>query len=163
MTLQIRPATTADAGACAALYNHYVANSAATLQEKPATANDFCQTIQNAETVFLCAEQNNNLRGYCYAAPFKTRCGYRGALEVSIYVAPDKVGGGVGGALMRGLLAALEKTDARKLIAVLSLPNDKSAAFHEKFGFVHCGTLPAIAVKFGKTHDSGYWLKSLTD
>lgn len=159
----IRQGKVEDAQPLAAIYNHYVANTTATFQELPATADDFRHLLKNARVTrpFFCAEADGELVGYCYADLFKSRCGYRHTLESSVYVAAQIHHGGVGTALMAALLAALQSGDAQKLIAVIGLPNPSSVAFHQKLGFVHCGTLPGVGEKFGKSLDSGYWVKDL--
>lgn len=93
----------------------------------------------------------------------RSRCAYRYVVESSVYVAAAAVGGGVGGALMRELLTRLAAGESKRVVAVIGLPNPGSVALHEKLGFVHCGTLPAIGWKFGRWLDSGFWLKDLND
>lgn len=160
--VHIRPAVPADAAAVAALYNHYVLHSRATLQSVPAQAADFAQAIRKA--LFLVAtDAANTVLGYCSADVMKSRCGYAHTYELSIYVAAHATGGGIGKALMAAFVHAAQDTPAYKLVAVIGLPNPASIALHEQFGFVHCGTLPAAGWKFNQWHDVGYWLLQLKD
>ena len=159
----IRPATPADAAALAAIYTHYVRESTATLHDTPPSKEKFKQDIANRTYPFLCAADNDKkILGYAYASPFKSRCGYLHTLETSVYIAPNAVGQKVGSALMRALINDIRRTgNIRTIIAVISLPNQASVALHEKTGFAHCGTLPAVGKKFGNWLDIGYWVKDL--
>lgn len=155
----IRPANAKDADSCAAIYAHYVLRTCCTFEDAPPPASEFVARINNAK-LFLCAEEQNGgaVCGYAYADIWRTRCGYRFAVETSVYVDAAKSGRGTGKMLMAELLATLAKTTTRSAIATIALPNPASIALHEKLGFVQCGTLPDIGWKFDAAHDVGFWL-----
>ena len=159
----IRPAAAADAAGIAALYNHYVAHTRATLQTVPAQAEDFLRAI--GKVPFLVAVDSTDsgevVQGYCYSDVMKSRCGYAFTHELSIYVAAAATQRGIGNALMEAFLQTAEALPIHKLVAVIGLPNPASISLHEKFGFVHCGTLPNVGWKFGKWQDVGYWVLDL--
>ena len=162
----IRDAVTADAAVIAAIYNHYVVNTTATFQGETVTATDIGDHIKKSEPCnrpYLVAESadGGSICGYCYADLMRSRCGYRHVVESSVYIAVTHIGGGVGSLLMQFLLARLMTGNAYKVAAVISLPNPASVALHEKLGFIHCGTLPAVGWKFGRWVDTGFWLKDL--
>lgn len=176
--LHITPATLADAAAICELYNDYVVNTTCTLQEKPLEPVDFHATIQkscasearnndsaaaadadNLPCLYFVAKRGGVLCGYCYADVMRSRCAYRYSFEESIYVARGATGRGVGRALMSRLLERVRETDIQNLVAVVTLPNPQSVAFHESFGFVHRGTLPATGKKFNQWWDVGFWQK----
>ena len=158
----VSPAGAADLPAFARIYNHYIAHTVATYQSEPTTAAAFAPLLKNG-LPFLRATAGDEVCGYCYADVFKARHGYRHTKEVSIYVDHRHLGKGAGNALMAALLPALQQTQTRLAVAVISLPNAASVALHEKYGFVHCGSLRAAGKKFGKWLDSGYWTKDFGD
>ena len=153
----IRPATAADADACAAIYEHYVLRTTCTFEDAPPPVAEFGARINNAK-LFLCAESDGEICGYTYADLWRTRCGYRFVVETSVYVDADKTRRGTGALLMTALLSQLSTTETRAAVATISLPNRASVALHEKLGFAACGKLPAIGWKFDGEHDVGFWL-----
>jgi phosphinothricin acetyltransferase len=58
-------------------------------------------------------EQDGQLQGWATLAPVSARDCYRGVAEVSIYVASDHLGKGIGGQLMAGLVEASESNGTR--------------------------------------------------
>jgi len=56
---------------------------------------------------WLVAEDNGAVIGFAMALPFKDRCGYAYAAEVSVYVSPDHLGKRIGQALYRQLIPTL--------------------------------------------------------
>ncbi len=156
----VRAATKKDAAACARIYAHYVLNTAHTFEETPPPPEEFAERINraNSERPFLCAESEGEVYGYSYADIWRTRCGYRYTAETSVYVDAQKPRRGAGKSLMQELLARLAKTQTRKAVAIISLPNPASVALHEKLGFASCGAFPGIGWKFNAEHDVGFWL-----
>ena len=161
----IRPATADDAAACVDVYNYYVLHTTATAQEKTATVSDFQALISKGDTgplpFLVSVDAHGKPLGYCYCDLLKNRGGYRHTYEISIYVAHEAAGQGIGNALMTALLAAAQNTIVYKLVAIISLPNPVSVALHEKFGFVHCGTIPGAIIKLNQWIDAGYWMLDL--
>ena len=158
--ISVRDACGGDAGACAGIYAHYVLHTAVTFEDAPPPDSEFAARIGKASAAhpFLCAEDAGGVCGYAYADIFRTRCGYRFAVETSVYVDANKPRRGAGVALMTELLARLSQTQTRTAVATIALPNPASVALHEKLGFAACGILPAIGWKFERAHDVGLWL-----
>ena len=101
------------------------------------------------------------MAGYVETSRFRPQDSYDTAIETSIYVAPDQAGHGVGSALYDALFARLEQSDLHRAFAVIALPNDASVAIHERFGFVHRGTLTEAGRKFGRWLDVAYFERPL--
>lgn len=161
--LQVVRATAADADGVCELYNHYIAQTTCTLQEKllaPAYFADAITTATGSGNPYFVAKKDGAVAGFCYADVMRSRCAYRYSYELSIYVAHTQTGGGIGRALMDALLRQVAAMPICNLVAVITLPNPQSVAFHEAFGFAHCGTLPALGKKFEQWWDVGFWLKS---
>jgi len=66
-------------------------------------------------------------------------------------------GRGIGTALMQVLLERIKKLEVHALIAVIALPNEKSVAVHEKFGFKKAAHFAEVGFKRGAWIDVGYW------
>ena len=158
--MNIRPASPNDAEPVSDIYNYYIATSHATFELEPIDAAEMQRRI--ADTIeqghpFLVAADIDKIAGYAYGRPFRPRPGYRRAVEVAVYVHPDRHGQGVGKRLYERLLDQLFANGAHTLIATIALPNDASVRMHENFGFVKSGHFREVGRKFDRWIDVGYW------
>jgi L-amino acid N-acyltransferase YncA len=189
----LRPASVADASDIARLYNHYVAETVVTFEEVPVAGPDMARRIadvQAAALPWLVAEAEAGvgsggggesvgppaggarvsgasggprLVGYAYAAPWRTRSAYRFSVEVTVYLAPDYTGRGLGTRLYGELFALLETAGMHVALGGIALPNDASVALHEKLGMRKVAHLEQVGFKFGRWIDVGYWQRTLAE
>jgi len=159
MSLVLRAAAPADAGAMAAIYAPYVTDTAITFELDPPDADAFAGRIATVTRDFpwLVAERDGAVIGYAYASRYRERAAYRWVCETGIYLARDATGRGVGGRLYEALLDALEAWSYVAAIGVITLPNRPSVRLHERLGFEHVGTQPRIGYKNGEWRDVGFW------
>jgi len=160
----IRPVTTDDAAAIAAIYNHYVADTIVTFEEQGVTAADMAGRINAIESEglpWLVAVEDELVVGYAYASKWKGRCAYRFSVESTIYLDRSATGRGIGTALYQGLLAVLRKLDLHAVIGGVALPNAASVALHEKLGFRKVAQFHEVGFKFQRWIDVGYWQLTL--
>ncbi|NMG66982.1 GNAT family N-acetyltransferase [Azoarcus indigens] len=154
----LRDAQDADLPQIAALYGHYVLNSAATFEEAPPDAAAMAgrrAAVLDQGLPWLVAEEAGSILGYCYAAPYRPRAAYRYTLEDSIYIAQQAVGRGIGRALLGELIARCERGPWHQMVAVIGdSANAGSIALHTRLGFRHAGTLQAVGYKFGRWVDT---------
>lgn len=165
-TVSVRPATRMDLPAAAAIYTHYVLNTTTTFNTQVRTPREwverFDQQVAGGPYHLLVAERAGAVTGYVETQPFRPKPAYDRSVELSVYVAPDAVGAGVGGALYAHLLAALERDEhVHRAYSIIALPNEASVGFHERFGFVHRGTLTEAGHKFGRYLDVAFYERSL--
>jgi phosphinothricin acetyltransferase len=162
-TGMIRMATAADAGAICAIYNHYVTETIVTFEEQPVTTAAMRSRMDAvlARLPWLVIEHDGAIAGYACASPWKTRIGYRFAVESSIYLAPAHVGQGLGFALYENLLESLCARNIHCVIGGAALPNPASVALHEKLGFTKVAHFRENGCKFGRWIDVAYWQKLL--
>ena len=161
----VRPATAADAPACAELYAPYVRDTAITFESEPPGASEMAARIADfsASHAWLVLERDGKLQGYAYAHRLNQRTAYDWSCETSIYVAGGTRGAGVGRALYRELLPLLAQRGYRRAYALVALPNPASIAFHERFGFETVGTLRRVGWKLGGWHDVAWLQRDLLD
>ncbi len=76
--------------------------------------------------------------------------------EDSIYVHPDRMGRGVGRALLAALLERSAAYGFRTIVAVIGGGEPASIALHAKCGFREAGRLHRVGFKFGQWLDSVY-------
>lgn len=156
----IRRATTADAAAIAAIYNHYVANTVVTFEEEAVTATDMAGRIGEVAAAglpWLVATDGDRVLGYAYANKWKSRCSYRFSVETTVYLDHTATGRGFGTALYTALVAEMKTRGMHALIGGVALPNAASVALHEKLGFKKVAHFREVGWKFNQWIDVGYW------
>jgi L-amino acid N-acyltransferase YncA len=153
-----------DAAACAAIYAPYVEGSAVSFEERPPDPAEMAERIEGVAGThgWLVAEREGRVAGYAYAYPFQRRPAYRWTVGVSVYVAEDEHGRGVGRALYTELFRRLRERGFRMAHAGITLPNPASVALHESFGFEAVGVNREIGWKHGAWRDVGWWQLELT-
>ena len=162
-TARVRPGTLDDAAAIASIYNHYVTHTIVTFEEQPATQAEMRSRMTTVleRLPWLVLERDGGIAGYAYASPWKSRIGYRFAVESSIYLAPAHVGCGFGSALYQSLLDDLRTRKIHCVIGGAALPNPASTALHEKLGFTKVAHFRENGFKFGRWIDVAYWQRLL--
>ena len=159
----IRTATSVDASAICAIYNHYVTDTIVTFEEQPITIAEMRSRMDAvlAKLPWLVLEHDGAIAGYAHASPWKSRIGYRFTVESSIYLAPTHVGHGFGSSLYRSLLDDLRARNIHCVVGGAALPNAASVALHEKLGFTKVAHFRENGFKFGRWIDVAYWQRLL--
>ncbi|HEX6602830.1 MAG TPA: GNAT family N-acetyltransferase [Solirubrobacterales bacterium] len=159
--LNIRDADPArDAAACAAIYAPHVEDSVVSFEEEAPDSAEMVARIERYGTshAWLVAERDGEVVGYAYATAFNERPAYRWSASVSVYIAEDARGQGVGRALYAALFERLRERGFRMACAGVTLPNEASVGLHESFGFEQVGVNREIGWKHGAWRDVG-WLQ----
>ena len=159
----IHSADEGDAAEIAAIYNHYVLNTAVSFEEEAVSEEEMRARIRGKIgsypwIVLESVGPGREILGYAYAGPWKERAAYRHTLEDTIYVKAGETGRGIGRKLLKELLEELAKgTEVHALMAVIALPNEASVRLHEEFGFEKAAHFTEVGRKFGTWIDVGYW------
>jgi len=157
----IRSVAKEDAASIADIYNYYVTDTVITFETQAITAEDMLQRItkiQSDNLPWLVAEDNNGkVIGYAYASKWRERFAYRFSVEVTVYLAPNSSGKGIGTKLYQALFAQLEQRSIHSVIGGITLPNQGSIALHEKFGLEKVAHFKEVGYKFDQWLDVGYW------
>lgn len=155
-----RPATPADLAAITAIYNHYVAHTTVTFEEEPVVQADMAarlDAVVSAGWPWLVVEEAGAIAGYCYAAPWKARSGYRFSAEITVYLDPARTARGLGTVLYEQLFTLLRSKGVHAAMGGIALPNDASVALHEKLGMRKVAHFEQVGFKLGRWIDVGYW------
>jgi L-amino acid N-acyltransferase YncA len=158
--VSLRAAGATDAGQIAAIYNYYVLHSAISFEEKAVDAQEIATRMLGAQASglpWIVAERQQATLGYTYATQWRARSAYRGSVEVTVYIAPEHTGKGIGALLYTALLEQLRQSGLHTAIAVIALPNPASVRLHEHFRFEKVAHLRQIGYKLGQWVDVGYW------
>ena len=148
----IRIATENDVPAMLAIYAPYVENTTYSFEYVPPTLDQFVQrfTKYTRQCPWLVWEEDGKVLGYAYASlPFE-RAAYAWCAEVSIYLAPEIHGRGIGKQLYAAVEEILWRQGYRTIYSLITSENTGSLAFHEKVGYQYCTEFPNCGMKFGK-------------
>ena len=159
MDAGIRLATEADAEQMLDIYAPVVRDSVISFEEQPPSIEDFRSRIRSVleRMPWLVCVVGDEIAGYAYATPFRSRAGYRWSAELTVYVHPGYHRRGVGRALYTALLRCLAGQGYRTAVAIIALPNPASIGLHESLGFRRTGVLENIGFKHGKWVDDDVW------
>lgn len=131
-TVTIRPATVSDVGMMLAIYAPYVLNSTASWETALPSRREFAARLQRCQDggfPWLVAEEDGAILGYAYGGRLGERSGYDWTAQVSVYVAEDACGRGLGTALYGALLAVLKLQGYCSCYALVTESNGASAGF----------------------------------
>jgi len=155
--LTLRPATPADIPAITAIYGPNVRDGIASFEYEVPDEVEMAKrqaAILSGGYPYLVATIGGGVVGYAYASAYRTRPGYRFAVENSVYVSPAAQGKGVGKALLDRLIDECAARGYRQMIAVIgNLGNHGSIALHRAAGFTVVGVLPSIGWKLNRWVD----------
>jgi L-amino acid N-acyltransferase YncA len=159
MDCELRLAHPGDGPEMAEIYGPFVRETAISFETEAPDGEEFARRITRTltERPWLSAQGGGRLLGYCYAGPHRARAAYRWATEVSIYLAPDARGRGLGRRLYRALFALLARQGYCRSWAVITLPNPGSEAFHRALGFEQAGLYRDAGWKQGAWHDVAWY------
>ncbi|MEB6335796.1 N-acetyltransferase family protein [Serratia rhizosphaerae] len=148
------------------IYAYHVLHGAGSFEEVPPTLEEMRQRhdrVQTAGLPWLVAKLDEQIVGYCYAAPYRPRPAYRFTIEDSVYIAPDMQGKGIGYALLSALIARCERGPWHQMLSVIgdSANNHASLELHRKLGFCSIGTLNQVGFKFGSWRDTHIMQRAL--
>jgi L-amino acid N-acyltransferase YncA len=101
----------------------------------------------------LVTREDGRVLGWAALTPYSQRACYRGVAEVSIYIARDARGRGVGRALLERLCAEADGAHIWTLQASILDGNDASVALHERCGFRVVGVREKLARKRDEWRD----------
>ena len=160
--MHIRFADPGDAAACLAVYAQYIDTSITFETVLPSEA-EFSGRIRSYGAVYpwLIAEEDGRVLAYAYAHRAQERAAYDWNAELSVYVSRDAAGRGLGTKLYTVLLALLQKQGVRTAYGVVTMPNDRSRALHEKMGFRLLGTYHKSGYKNGAWRDVVWFEKHI--
>lgn len=135
------------------IYAQGIALGYATFETKVPTVEQF--DAKYHPTLRFVAVEDEKVRGWISITPYSAREVYQGAAELSVYVAPEAKGKGIGLALMQQLEQEAKKQNYWLLQGSIIASNTASIALHKKAGYRQVGTRIGIAKR------DGQWLNTV--
>ena len=158
----VRPATRDDAAAIHAIYAPFVRDTAVSFEADEPSVDEMAARI-GAMPTYLVHEVDGVVDGYGYSGPWRGRCAYDWAVELSVYLAPDARGRGIGRRLMEAVADAERARGIVQAFVQVALPNDASEGLFRSLGFEHVGTMRRVGFKLGAWHDVSIWQLELQE
>jgi len=161
----IRPATSADAEAIAAIYRPIVATTAISFETVPPGPAEIERRMAAILEIapWLVYEDGSGIAGYAYGSRHRDRAAYQWSVDVSVYVGEASRRRGIGRALYEALFPLLRVQGFYAAYAGITLPNAGSVGLHEALGFRPVGIYRDVGYKLGAWHDVGWWQLSLRE
>ena len=146
----IRQAQITDAEALTAIYNEYIRHTTITFETEEITIAENTRRMVDimAHFPYLVYEEQGHILGYAYVHYWKARAAYCHTAEVTIYLAIDATGRGIGTRLLSRLIDECRQRDIHVLIACITQGNAASVALHSKLGFVQVSRFHQVGRKF---------------
>lgn len=144
----------------AAIYREGIKTGSATFEtDVPSWEEWDCRHFSFARLVFRgmpnSAESNaKEIVGWAALSPVSTRLAYAGVAEVSVYVAEEMRGFGIGKVLLQTLLRQSEENGIWTLQAGIFPENQASLALHVQCGFREVGRRERIGQLHGEWRDT---------
>ncbi|MCL2775374.1 MAG: N-acetyltransferase family protein [Oscillospiraceae bacterium] len=161
----IRMAAISDSEAILNIYAPYVRDTTISFETDVPDVIEISRRIAEitAQYPYLVYQIDGEIVGYAYASKHRPRDAYKYDVDVSIYVLEQYHGSGIAYKLYDCLFALLIKLGYDNAYAGITVPNDISRRFHEKFGFTLIGTHHKTGYKFGKWHDVVWLEKTINE
>lgn len=151
-TVVIEKMTTADWKQVCEIYVQGIKSGKSTFQTEVPTWNAFDQN--HFENCRLVAREEAKVTGWIALSPVSSKGAYKGVGELSVYVAEEARGKGIGSRLLAALIAESEKEGFWTLQASVLSGNQASLDLHRKQGFRTVGYREKIAMIEGEWRDS---------
>lgn len=138
------------------IYNYEVIHGVATFDEVEKTYEQRLEWFNHFGEKYplLVEERDGIVAGYACAWKLFPKPAYDISAEVSVYIAPEFRGQGIGEQLLRALIyRAKTNGELESLFSLITGTNKISIHLHEKLGFTCDGVLHNSGVKFGEHLD----------
>ncbi len=158
--LTITQATIHDATGILDIYRPIIENTAISFEVEVPPIEEVQRriTAANEMHLWLVCKNEDEIIGYAYGSPHRSRYAYQWSCETSVYVHQDFRKNGVGRALYICLLKSLELQGYKTAFAGITIPNEASEKFHLSMGFKLIGEYRKVGFKNGEWH-STIWLQ----
>ena len=152
----IRDATIDDLPRIVAIYNAAIPGRLATADTEPVSIQSrqaWFEAHGPGKHPLWVLERKGEIAAWISTRPFYGRPAYHSTAEVSIYVAPEAQGQGLGKVLLERLLATCPDLGLKTLLGFIFGHNAASLRLFERQGFTTWGHLPEVAELDGVWRD----------
>lgn len=138
----------------AEIYNHYVRESDVIFSNITLSADDMRAKLERLEVggrfPFFVVETKCGVVGYAYAHHWHPDPVYDLTWELTMYLAPDALGNGIGTKMFGLLIDECKLHGAHVLVSFVTGGNVACERMNERAGFTRAGVIPESGFKFGR-------------
>jgi L-amino acid N-acyltransferase YncA/DNA-binding transcriptional ArsR family regulator len=142
-SVSIRDAGLDDAPAIARIYNQGIEDRTATLETQPRSAEERAEWLASHDErhpVLLAEDSAGAALGWCSLNRFNPRAAYDHVADISVFVARESRGRGVGDAMLTALEARARAIGYHKMVLAAFPTNAPGMRLYQRHGFVTVGT-----------------------
>jgi L-amino acid N-acyltransferase YncA len=164
VTIEVRDAAPADAPPIARIYNEGIEDRVATLKTRLRSAEERAQWLAErpSRSPVVVAVDRSEVVGWASVNRFNARAAYDLVADVSVYVARERRGRGIGAALLSALEARARSLEYHKLALTAFPHNAPGRRLYERCGFREVGIYREQGQVDGKWMDTLLMEKLLT-
>jgi phosphinothricin acetyltransferase len=139
---RVRSAQPGDVDAIRRIYNEGIADRIATLDEDPKTPDEMVSWWADHAgryAVIIAEGSDGSIVGWASLNPYSHRCAYRGVADLSVYVAREARGTGIGSALLAALERTAKEYGFHKIVLFMLPFNASAQRLYRKCGYHEVG------------------------
>ena len=162
--MDIRIGTLSDVEGITDIFNFYIEHTNARFEEEKFSLENrqqwFAQFSSNSKHQLYVAIENGALLGFACSQQYRAMSAFEDTAEVTIYLAAEAQGKGLGSKLYSQLFASISDYGVHRVLSGVALPNEASIALHKRFGFREVGVFNEYAKKNAQ-YISSMWLEKV--
>jgi len=152
LVFKIRELRESDNKAVLSIYNYHVLNGFAAYSEKELKI-EFISRLKKDSISFIILEIENKIAGFALLRNYLPYENFKHTGQLSYFIIPEYTNIGFGTILLNKLVEDAIKRGINFFFVHISSLNEQSLNFHKKHGFIECGRLTNIAMKFDRSFD----------
>lgn len=164
MSEYIRMVKLSDSREILALYAPFITDTTISFEYTVPSLEDFTARIEHiaAEYPYLVYIKDEKIIGYAYAHRYLERAAYQWDVEVTIYLADEAQGKGIGKILYHALEDLLQIQGIKNLYSCITANNKHSIGFHKNCGYEIVGSFTKAGYKNGCWQDVVWMQKNIS-
>lgn len=143
------------------IYNYYVSHTTVSFHTEELTLDEMRSNVMNGQPRYqtYVIEEQDAIIGYALLTQHKNKQAYDGTAEVTIYIAPDYLGSGIGTKAISSLELQAKVLGFHVLVATICTENERSIRLFERLGYEKCAHFKEVGYKFGRRLDIASYQK----
>lgn len=164
MSEYIRMVKLSDSRGILALYAPFITDTTISFEYTVPSLEDFTARIEHiaAEYPYLVYIKDEKIIGYAYAHRYLERAAYQWDVEVTIYLADEAQGKGIGKILYHALEDLLQIQGIKNIYSCITANNKHSIGFHKSCGYEMVGSFTKAGYKKGCWQDVVWMQKNIS-
>ena len=163
MSYKIRQVQLSDAEQILKVYTPFITDTCISFEYTVPPLDEFTKRIETISSAYpyLVLEEAGEIVGYAYAHRYLERAAYNWDVEVTLYLAPQAQGKGLGVILYGALEKLMALQNIKNLYSCITGDNVHSIEMHRAIGYEFIGTFPKAGFKHDRWLDVVWMAKEI--